>query len=67
MAVSQARMNLTRLQFPAEFFNIANHPNFGNPSDSVFDSRGRPSRNIGRIDDNPTGPRQVQLGLKLIF
>ena len=60
MVVSQARMNLTSLQFPAEFFNIVNHPNFRNPSDSVFNSRGHPSRNIGRIDDTTNGPWQVQ-------
>jgi len=57
----------TSLQFRAEFFNILNHPNFNNPSSGVFDARGNPTPNRGRIDSTNTDPRQIQLGLKLLF
>jgi Carboxypeptidase regulatory-like domain/TonB dependent receptor len=49
-----------RLQFRAESFNVANHPNFGLP---VADLN---SANFGRIlSAGP--PRLIQFGLKLIF
>ena len=57
------------LQFRAEFFNIANHPNFARPRGDLF------SDNFGAQTDsadrgNPLGsggPRRIQFALKLIF
>jgi Carboxypeptidase regulatory-like domain/TonB dependent receptor len=55
-----ALRNGKRLQFRAEAFNIANHPNFGLP---VADLN---SANFGRIlSAGP--PRLLQFGLKVIF
>ncbi|MBL8150344.1 MAG: TonB-dependent receptor [Blastocatellia bacterium] len=58
-----------RLQFRAEFFNIANNPEFARPSGSLL------SANFGSLRDtadrgNPLasgGPRRIQFGLKLYF
>lgn len=54
-----------RIQFRAEVFNIFNHPNFDLPNNS-FDSK-----TFGQIQSaNAYGgrpPRQIQLGVKIIF
>jgi hypothetical protein len=56
-----------RAQFRAEFFDVFNHANFGQPGSVV----GTP--NFGRITNTrfPTGEsgssRQVQFALKLVF
>jgi hypothetical protein len=56
-----------RVQFRAEFFDLFNHANFGQPGNVV----GTPS--FGRISNTrfPTGEsgssRQVQFALKLVF
>ena len=56
-----------RVQFRAEFFDLFNHANLGQPGNAV----GSPS--FGRITNSrfPTGEsgssRQVQLGIKLMF
>jgi hypothetical protein len=56
-----------RAQFRAEFFDVFNHANFGQPGNVV----GTP--NFGRITNTrfPTGEsgssRQVQFALKLVF
>ncbi len=56
----------TSLQFRAELFNLLNRSNFGPPNTIVF-SRGAISPSAGLITTTATSPRQVQLGLKLIF
>jgi hypothetical protein len=68
------------LQFRADFFNVFNHPNFGNPMATLSSpSFGRPvtmfSRSLGSGDVNggfsplyqSGGPRSLQLSLKLQF
>jgi carboxypeptidase family protein len=49
------------VQFRAEFFNLPNHPNFGNPSANIS----VPST-VGRIF-GAGDPRQIQFGLKVLF
>ena len=50
------------LQFRAEAFNMPNHPNFANPSNSV----NTPS-SFGKITRTTLEPRIVQFGLKPLF
>ena len=49
------------LQFRAEVFNIANHPQFASPN------RDASSAQFGRIFSTAVFSRQIQLGLKLIY
>lgn len=56
----------SRLDFRAEFFNLLNNVNFGLPSETVFDSRGKVPEAAGRITSAGTS-RQIQFGLKLYF
>jgi hypothetical protein len=53
-----------RLQFRAEFFNLSNTPNFGNPGADI----NTPST-LGKITGtNPQStPREIQFALKLLF
>ncbi|HLJ16637.1 MAG TPA: carboxypeptidase regulatory-like domain-containing protein [Bryobacteraceae bacterium] len=48
-------------QFRAEFFNVTNNVNLGQPTASVI------SASFGRITATSTDPRVLQLGLKFIF
>ncbi|MBV8706470.1 MAG: carboxypeptidase regulatory-like domain-containing protein, partial [Acidobacteriaceae bacterium] len=52
---------LRSLQFRAEFFNLLNHPIFGQPNSTV----GTP--NFGTITGTRVDSREIQFGLKLIF
>jgi hypothetical protein len=56
-----------RVQFRAEFFNIANRANFGLPSTSVLDRQGRLIGQAGRINNTVTSARQIQLALRFEF
>jgi hypothetical protein len=57
------------IQFRAEFFNILNHANFQAPLNNriLFDQNGAPVGGAGAIDTTSTPPRQIQLGLKVIW
>ncbi len=54
------------LQFRAEFFNLLNHVNLGTPNATVF-SGAAFNASAGLITTLATTPRQIQLGMKLIF
>jgi len=56
----------THLEFRAEFFNLTNHPNFANPSQTNY----KDTAHFGKItatSDSPNDPRQIQFALKLYF
>ena len=50
-----------RLQFRAEFFNTINRTQFGRPTTSLNSS------SFGRISRQVNSPRDIQLGLRLLF
>jgi hypothetical protein len=50
-----------RLQLRADALNAFNHPRFGTPNTSVT------SNSIGVVSSQANAPRQVQLGVKLLF
>jgi hypothetical protein len=51
----------TRLQLRGEFLNAFNHPQFNNPNLDPFSS------NFGKLTSQANLPRNIQLGIKLIF
>src|SRR5256885_2951680 len=56
------------LQFRAEFFNVLNHPNFGNMITPIFaGSTGARNGSAGRIIDTATTSRQIQFALRFAF
>jgi len=63
--------NGKRVEFRAEFFNVLNHPNWGNPDDDALDVN---SSTFGQTytvgtgaRDAGTGERQIRFGLRLQF
>ncbi|MBV9677257.1 MAG: carboxypeptidase regulatory-like domain-containing protein, partial [Acidobacteriaceae bacterium] len=67
-AKNTALTERTNLQFRAEFFNIANHTNFGTPNPVVFTSASViPAPTAGVITTTASTSRQIQFGLKLVF
>jgi hypothetical protein len=60
--------NNRRLQFRAEFFNLANHPNFRTPTGSVvFTGSGRFNPTAVRYTGTATTSRQTQFALRFSF
>jgi hypothetical protein len=61
------------MQFRAEFFNIFNHPMFNNPDSSLADGNyARTTQTLANAgstqgDITSSGPRIIQLALKLTF
>jgi hypothetical protein len=60
-----------KLQFRAEFFNLANHANFALPNANAFvqapQGGGNPNPTFGKITATTTSSRQIQFALKLVF
>jgi hypothetical protein len=50
------------LEFRAEFFNILNHPTFGNPANNIS-----VPTTVGRITSQTNRPRDIQFALRLAF
>jgi hypothetical protein len=57
------------LQFRAEVFNLANHPNFAVPSGQIVftNAQSAVAPTAGRITSTVTTSRQIQIGAKLTF
>lgn len=55
-----------KVQFRADFFNLFNRPNFGEPDANVFVNE-VPNDKAGRISDTRGSARQIQLGLRYTF
>ena len=55
-----------KIQFRAEFFNLFNRPNFGEPETTIF-TNDVPDADAGRIDSTRGSARQIQLGLRYTF
>jgi hypothetical protein len=57
------------VQFRAEFFNLLNHPNLQAPiaNSAIFNQNGTLADGAGVINSTSTDPRQIQLGLKIIW
>lgn len=57
-----------RFELRGEFFNILNHPNFGNPGNLNYtQDPTSPNNNFARITSTRGNPRQTQLALKFYW
>jgi outer membrane receptor protein involved in Fe transport len=57
-----------RIEFRAEFFNLLNHPNWGNPTVDVNDANFGRTFTVGTGSrDAGTGERQIRLGARFQF
>ncbi|HKF24891.1 MAG TPA: hypothetical protein VKB24_02905, partial [Candidatus Acidoferrum sp.] len=56
-----------QLRFTADFFNIWNHANFGNPSVNDVETITLPNSPFGKITSTVGTPRLVQLSLRFAF
>jgi len=63
---STALSEKANLQFRAEFFNLFNRSNYGPLNTTIFSGTAI-SGSAGLITTTATSPRQIQLGLKLMF
>jgi hypothetical protein len=57
----------TSLQFRAEYFNVLNHTNFGDPGTTLGSTFGRITSTTDQNADIANDPRIAQLSLKLVF
>jgi len=57
----------TVLRFSSDFFNIWNHPNFGNPAVTDVETIGAPNSPFGKITSTVGTPRLIQFSLRLSF
>ncbi|MGB6743126.1 MAG: hypothetical protein WBE38_05655, partial [Terracidiphilus sp.] len=57
----------TYLQFRAEYFNLLNHTNFGDPNSTNNSTFGRITSTTDQNADITNDPRIAQLSLKLVF
>jgi len=57
----------SRLQFRAEFFNLLNRANFGEPDAQLLTTSGAPNGTAGQITETRTTARQIQFGLRFTF
>jgi hypothetical protein len=55
------------LQFRAEYFNLMNHTNFGDPNSTVNSTFGQITSTTSQNADITNDPRIAQLSLKLVF
>ena len=61
-SLNQSTPRRRQVRFEADSFNIVNKVNLNNPDTQVSDAS-----NFGRITGYNGNPRQIQLGLKLLF
>ncbi len=57
----------TSLQFRAEYFNVLNHTNFGDPNTTTNSTFGRITSTSPQNSNFTNDPRIAQLSLKLLF
>jgi len=55
------------LRFTADFFNLWNHPNFGNPAITDVETLGEANSPFGKINSTVGNPRLIQFQLRYAF